>query len=126
MSLLLLSEHDLETIEIGQVLTDFSTSELLGSVGGSEFSVNIGSGPALHHGLGTGSTGNINDDAGQVGVTDEERHTGNSGTLNEDTVKINDVKDDGSFTSEFAFLQQDNTTDFNKSFKSLSTNNIQI
>lgn len=120
MSLLLLSEHDLETIEISQILTDFITNELLSGTSSSEFSINISSSPALHHGLGTGSTRNINDDTGQVSVTDEERHTGNRGTLDEDTVKINDVKDDSGFTSEFAFLQQDNTTDFNKGFESLN------
>ena len=119
MSLLLLSEHDLETIEIGQILTNFRANEFLGSVGGSEFSINISSSPVLHHDLGAGSTGNFNDDTGQVGVTNEARHTGNLGTLNEDTVKIDDVKDDSGFTSEFSFLQQDNTSNFNKSFKSL-------
>lgn len=119
MSLLLLSEHDLETIEIGQILANFSASEFLGSVGGSEFSINIGSSPALHHGLGAGSTRNINDNTSQVGVTNEERHTGNLGALDEDTVKIDDVKDDSGFTSEFSFFQQDNTTNFNESFKSL-------
>ena len=105
MSLLLLSEHELETIEIGRVLTDFSTNELLRSIGSSEFSINISSSPALHHGLGAGSTGNIDDDTGQVSVTNEARHTRNRGTLNQDTVKIDDVKDNGGFTSEFAFVQ---------------------
>lgn len=119
MSLLLLSEHDLEAFEISQVLADFVTGELLGSVGGSEFSFDTGGSPTLHHGLGAGSTRDFNDDTGQISVTDEEGHAGNFSTLDEDTVKIDDVKDDGNFTGEFTFFQQDNTTNFNKSFESL-------
>ena len=119
MSLLLLSEQDLETIEISQILTKLDTGEFLSSVGSSEFGFNISSSPALHHGLGAGSTRNFHNDAGQFGVTNEARHTGNLRTLDEDTVKIDDVKDDGDFTGEFSFLQQDNTSNFNKCFKSL-------
>lgn len=119
MSLLLLSEHDLETIEIGGILANLRTSEFLSSAGSSEFSVNVSSGPALHHGLGAGSTGDFNDDAGQISVTDEAGHAGNLRSLDEDAVKIDDVKDDSGFTGEFSFFQQDNTTNFNESFKSL-------
>ena len=119
VSLLLLSEHELETIEIGRVLTDLGADEFLGGGGGSEFSVNIGGSPVLHHSLGTGSTGHFNDNTGQVSVTDEESLTRNSGSLNEDTVKIDNIENDGNFTSELAFFNQDDTANFNKRFESL-------
>jgi hypothetical protein len=119
VSLLLLGEHELEAIEIGGVFADGGTNEFLSSVGGSEFGVDIGSGPVLHHGLGTGTTWHLNDNTGQVSVTDEESLTGNLGSLDEDAVKIDNIENNGNFTGEFSFLQQDNTTNFNKRFESL-------
>lgn len=120
VSLLLLSQHDLETIEIGQIFTDLRAGELLSRISGSKFGVDFTSSPGFEHSFSAGGTRDRNDDASQVGVADEERHTRDFGALNENTIKIDNVKNDSSLSSEFTFLQKDNSTNFNKSFKSLN------
>lgn len=119
MSLLLLGKHDLETIKVSQVLTDGTLSKLLGNSSFSKLGFNTGSSPDLGEGLGAGTTGHGDLEASQVGVLDEEGLTGNGGSLDQDTVQVDDFNDTSQLTSILALLNQDDAADFNEFIESL-------
>lgn len=72
MKYLLLGNHNLETIEIGQVAADLGLGKLLGSPSGSPLVGNTGGGPALADGGSAGTTGEGNGELGQVDAADAD------------------------------------------------------
>lgn len=119
MSLLLLGQHDLEAVKVGQVLASFDASELLGNFGFSELGFNTGSSPDLSEGLGASATGHVDLEGSQAGTADSVGLAGDFGALDEDAVEVNDFQDAGELASELAFSQEDNAADFNEKIVSL-------
>ena len=115
-----MSQHDLETIKVSQVLAQSNTSKLLGNFGFSELGIDTGFGPDLGEGLGASTTGHGELEGSQAGATDGVGLTGDGGALDEDAVEVDDFQDAGELSSEFTFSQEDNAADFNEAIESLS------
>ena len=69
---LLLSNHNLETVKVGQVTTNLELGKLLGSTSGSPLVGNTGGSPALADGGSASPTGKLNGELGQVDAADAD------------------------------------------------------
>lgn len=67
---LLLGNHDLEAVKVGQAAASGTLDKLLGGAGGGPLAVDIGGSPELLDSGSAGTAGQLDDQLGQVDATD--------------------------------------------------------
>lgn len=118
---LLTELHELEAVKVGEGSTDSAPLELLGPTGGLPLGDDLLGLKGLANGGGTGSTGKVLDLEGSqghvlvgVGVTGDT----SGGTLDESTVVVDDVNDDGKTAIVTGVVEEDNASNLDHTVES--------
>jgi hypothetical protein len=112
---LLLGKHQLEAVEIRERLSGLSVSNLLGPRGLSKESIDIVLGKETVQSGNTDSSGDLDGDVGELTTGKVDFHARNFGTLNKNSVVVNDFDDDGEFIGVFLVSDKDHTANLDKS-----------
>lgn len=104
------------TIKVGKVATDSSLSDLLTSSSSLELGNDPGGLHDLADGLGASTAGAVNNKLGQVGALNRDDLTSDArgGTVDENTIVIDDIDDDGKLILVLSVVYQDDAANLDK------------
>lgn len=118
VSPLLLQDHDLEAVEVGQSTAELAGGDLLSPGRLGPLVGNTGLLPELGDNTSAGTTGQLgNDDGSEGDVSKSDGLAGDTGlrAVNEDALVVNNLDDSGKLASLGTVVDDNNTANFNKS-----------
>jgi hypothetical protein len=117
----LLGKESLEAPEVGKVVLGLSVGMLLGPCGGSPLLNDTSLGDGLGDGLLSGINGNRDSEVGEGNTAKVDHLTGNAGggSVDEDSVLIEDVDDHSDLAIVSSILNEDNSSDLNETLEKL-------